>query len=519
MDRVTVYPAEIPLTEDVLDGQRNAYIAVGHLAQLALGSQMAAAGFSVSSSGLQLSVSPGAVYNMGEVDAEAYGELAADTSPLMQQFLSPGVTSLTAPASSTSYIYATTSVIDADPVVLPFYNAADPSQTFSGPDNSGSALPTRRRNVATVAIGTTIPSGAVPLWQVVATDTAVTVTAAPAAPFYTTLAQASLRICAPFDPVLAAAAGGYPKGIVLPDSTTAGAFWVSTAANNTTVPGASGASWVSLFNGLAVLDGGNTFTGTQNITGALNVTGTITALLASSTQKVTLRRGSGFAGINSYDGTNWHYLYIDDDDTATTAKGTLAFSNAAQTFTETQTFSGEVLVPDATDPKNPVTLEQLEALLDLTAPVGTLQAWPAAVPPDGWIAYDGSTFSLTQYPKLAAVFPTGVLPDPRGLIIRGYDPLGLNDPDGATRGILSYQEGSILLYPDSVNPATPSTVQPGNGNNTPEALGIEPTKTTMAIGWRSAVPNASGTMNSDASTGCGATRPKNMNFNYIVRAA
>lgn len=251
MDRVTVYPAEIPLTEDVLDGQRNAYIAVGHLAQLALGSRTAASGFSVSSSGLQLSVNPGAVYAAGEVDASAYGELAADTSPLVQQFISPGITHLTAPASSTSYIYATTSVLDADPLVLPFYNAVNPSQTFSGQNNSGSALPTRRRNVATVAIGATIPPGAIPLWKVVATASAVTVTAAPGAPFYTTLAQASLRICAPFDPVLAAAAGGYPKGVVLPDSTTPGVFWVSTADANTTVPGATGAKWKSLFDGLA----------------------------------------------------------------------------------------------------------------------------------------------------------------------------------------------------------------------------------------------------------------------------
>ncbi|MFT8922722.1 hypothetical protein [Acetobacter sp.] len=96
----------------------------------------------------------------------------------------------------------------------------------------------------------------------------------------------------------------------------------------------------------ARLTGGNTFTDAQNITGAINVTGTISALVASSTQKVTFRRASTYGGINSYDGSSWHPLMINDDDTASTARGTLAFSNVAQTFTQTQTFSGQTLVPD-----------------------------------------------------------------------------------------------------------------------------------------------------------------------------
>lgn len=96
----------------------------------------------------------------------------------------------------------------------------------------------------------------------------------------------------------------------------------------------------------ARLTGGNTFTGAQNITGSLNVTGTITSLMASSTKKIILSRSATYGGINSYDGSSWHPLMINDDDTASTAKGTLAFSDVAQTFTKTQTFEGEVLVPD-----------------------------------------------------------------------------------------------------------------------------------------------------------------------------
>lgn len=84
----------------------------------------------------------------------------------------------------------------------------------------------------------------------------------------------------------------------------------------------------------------------QNNAGSLSITGSFTALVASSTQKVTFRRASTYGGINSYDGSNWHPLMINDDDTASTAKGTLAFSDVAQTFTKTQTFSGQTLVQD-----------------------------------------------------------------------------------------------------------------------------------------------------------------------------
>ena len=53
-----------------------------------------------------------------------------------------------------------------------------------------------------------------------------------------------------FDSTFATAIGGYPSGAIVCGS-TAGTFWVSTADNNLTTPGADGASWQSLFNGYA----------------------------------------------------------------------------------------------------------------------------------------------------------------------------------------------------------------------------------------------------------------------------
>ena len=54
----------------------------------------------------------------------------------------------------------------------------------------------------------------------------------------------------PFDATFAAGIGGYPAGAIVAGS-AAGAFWVSTADANTTVPGATGAKWKSLFDGYA----------------------------------------------------------------------------------------------------------------------------------------------------------------------------------------------------------------------------------------------------------------------------
>lgn len=357
MDRQILYPAQIPLVEDGLNAQRNAMVGLGHLAAATFGANtVAASGFACSpAEGLAVTIAPGALLAPGVVDASAYGTLAAVSSALVRQFISRDPVSLTVPGAGATYVvYVTPQTVDSDSTVLPFYNAADPSVTYAGQNNSGLAAPTVRRDEAALAIGSSVPSGAYPLWQIVVPAGATTLTAdmlsiASGAPFYPSLAAVAPRIVAPFNAQLAAAMGGYPLNAVVADTKTRCVFWVSTADANVSVPGATGAAWQSLFTGLAVLNGGNTFTGEQNMTGSLNVTGTITALLASSTQKVTLRRGSSFAGINSYDGSSWHYLYIDDDDTATTAKGTLAFSNAAQTFTENQTFSGQTLVPDITE--------------------------------------------------------------------------------------------------------------------------------------------------------------------------
>lgn len=69
--------------------------------------------------------------------------------------------------------------------------------------------------------------------------------------FSSRIANAVLKLAqiSPFNQSWAVATGGYRKYAIVSDSS--GNFWVSTADQNTTVPGASGAKWQSLFNGYA----------------------------------------------------------------------------------------------------------------------------------------------------------------------------------------------------------------------------------------------------------------------------
>ena len=154
MDRNIVYPGSIPLDTDILGPNRNAMVAVAALTAAALGHGVVADGLACTPSSpasLTVNVGPGSITQFSPVDAEAYGSLAADLS---DQIVKTGinlqnVTFTLAPppvsGQSTNYlIEATFSETDTTPVVLPYVNAANPSQPYSGPSNSGSAQNTQR---------------------------------------------------------------------------------------------------------------------------------------------------------------------------------------------------------------------------------------------------------------------------------------------------------------------------------------------------------------------------------------
>jgi hypothetical protein len=154
MDRQIVYPASIPLDTDFLTQNRSAMVALGALAQAVLGTATIVDGLTcvpTSPTSLSVTVGAGSITQFGPVDPLAYGSLVADTTDQIVKMgvnLQPATFTLSAPTTpGESVIYlieASFSEADATPVVLPYVNAANPAQPYSGPNNSGTAQNTQR---------------------------------------------------------------------------------------------------------------------------------------------------------------------------------------------------------------------------------------------------------------------------------------------------------------------------------------------------------------------------------------
>jgi hypothetical protein len=154
MDRNIVYPGSIPLDTDILYPNRNAMVAVAALAAASLGNNVVADGLActpTAPASLTVTIGPGSITQLTAVDSSAYGSLAADTSDdVVKMGINLQATSLTFAAPSISgqsvnyLIEAAFSEVDTNAVVLPYVNAANPTQPFSGPSNSGTAQNTQR---------------------------------------------------------------------------------------------------------------------------------------------------------------------------------------------------------------------------------------------------------------------------------------------------------------------------------------------------------------------------------------
>ncbi|HAH7570466.1 TPA: phage tail protein [Escherichia coli] len=128
-------------------------------------------------------------------------------------------------------------------------------------------------------------------------------------------------------------------------------------------------------------------------------------------------------------------------------------------------------------------------------PVGVPVPWPSATPPTGWLKCNGAAFSAEEYPELAKVYPTNKLPDLRGEFIRGWDD-GRGVDSG--RAIQSTQSHSIEAH-DHIVYFRVNGVTTSSGVND-----------VMKYGDANPRPTSS--------TGGNETRPRNIAFNYIVRA-
>ncbi|MBZ9518328.1 phage tail protein [Escherichia coli] len=76
-------------------------------------------------------------------------------------------------------------------------------------------------------------------------------------------------------------------------------------------------------------------------------------------------------------------------------------------------------------------------------PPGIPLPWPSDTPPDGYAIMVGQTFDKSAYPKLAAAYPSGVIPDMRGWTIKGKPASG--------RTVLSQEQDGIKSHTHSAS--------------------------------------------------------------------
>ncbi|EPD9198083.1 phage tail protein [Escherichia coli] len=170
-------------------------------------------------------------------------------------------------------------------------------------------------------------------------------------------------------------------------------------------------------------------------------------------------------------------------------------------------------------------------------PVGVPVPWPSATPPTGWLKCNGAAFSSEDYPKLAQAYPANKLPDLRGEFIRGWDDgRGLD----AGRALLSLQDDSFeahrhesFFYAGISRNETPLKNLPSSDemltlSSTTNALAPDSIDATNSLignddynclieGNKNNKRTATGL--STSIVGTAETRPRNVAFNYIVRAA
>lgn len=159
MDRVIIYPGQVPLETDLLQTNKFAMIALSKLAAAVFGTSTLVNGLAVVPTGpasLSVNVNAGEIYSLQNVDSTAYSSIAIDTHSVLKQGISLDAKNLACAAPGTvgqsiNYLvqaaYADT---DSGSVILPYYNASNPAIAYSGPNGSGAAQNTLRQGLVSV---------------------------------------------------------------------------------------------------------------------------------------------------------------------------------------------------------------------------------------------------------------------------------------------------------------------------------------------------------------------------------
>ena len=170
MDRQQVYGGQIPLETDLLNTNKFAMVGLAKLAAAMLGTATVVNGLACVPTGpasLQVIVNPGEMYSLVATDATAYSSLSADAHTIMKQGISLDAVTLSCPAPGTAgqsinYLVQA-SYVDSDTglVTLPYYNASNPTQAWSGPNNTGVQQATARKGTVSISVkaGTAATTG------------------------------------------------------------------------------------------------------------------------------------------------------------------------------------------------------------------------------------------------------------------------------------------------------------------------------------------------------------------------
>ncbi|UCT17273.1 phage tail protein [Escherichia coli] len=159
-------------------------------------------------------------------------------------------------------------------------------------------------------------------------------------------------------------------------------------------------------------------------------------------------------------------------------------------------------------------------------PVGVPVPWPSATPPTGWLKCNGAAFSAEEYPELAKAYPTNKLPDLRGEFIRGWDD-GRGVDSGRT--ILNSQGDAIRNITGTIGARHEISALYFFGNGSGAFFGNDEGMYDSVVIKAESTGKSSVSMtdrhiyaNLDVSRvvpTATENRPRNIAFNYIVRAA
>ncbi len=139
-------------------------------------------------------------------------------------------------------------------------------------------------------------------------------------------------------------------------------------------------------------------------------------------------------------------------------------------------------------------------LVDSLILIGAPVPWPTDVVPTGYLEMRGQAFDPVAFPKLAIAYPTNTLIDMRGEFIRGWDNGRGVD---ISRVICSSQLDEFKSHQHDLSQGPLTNGDSGNQNQ-------------YASWWKNGgLSSADGTYD----TGGSETRPRNISFMYITRAA